>query len=126
MPGMFSSQNQLTFEWSVEQFGPENLEIRLSFDNPNQISAWSDREQLGITINGFYLFEDYKGNMMRPESILAPRFLPRQTTLDEATRVKRASKITYNTIVAVFAAGLTICVLISGSLHHILIAHKHL
>ena len=83
IPGKYSNARQLGFNWSVENFGPAELQIRLKFEQPDQVSAWQDWEKIGVTVYGFYLFADYRGNMMQPEYVLQTKKLTRQISLEK-------------------------------------------
>lgn len=64
IPGKYSNPLLLTFNWTLENFNPGGLQLRLYFDHPDYISSLGDSDLIGIEIYSFYLFADYRGNYM--------------------------------------------------------------
>lgn len=58
----------LKFNWTLVSFTPGKLLLQLDFEHPSYVSNKADPDSLIITVYGFYLFTDFRGNMMMPES----------------------------------------------------------
>lgn len=76
VPGKYSDPKMLNLNWSVVSFAPGELQLQLSFENPAYVSSLSNPDSLQILIYAFYLFADFKGNMMEPETLLDKKKLP--------------------------------------------------
>lgn len=76
VPGKYSDHKMLNLNWSVVSFAPGELQLQLNFENPAYVSSLSNPDSLKILIYAFYLFTDFRGNMMAPESLLEKKKLP--------------------------------------------------
>ena len=74
--GKLSDPSQLFFTWRLQRFSPQQLVLDLDFENPEYVSIKEIKDQLKITIYGFYLFADIKGNFVLPEFTLETKRLP--------------------------------------------------
>lgn len=57
------------FNWSVVSYEGSLLTIRLSFKNPEFVSAYSNKDSLQISINAFWLFYDVSGNYVTENTV---------------------------------------------------------
>lgn len=83
-------------------------------------------DKIGITVYAFYLFADFRGNLMQPESVLKPRVIPKQISSAQSAQVALIGSSTESTVASAFVANIFVSFLIAGPLQHILSAVKQL
>jgi len=74
----------LGFNWTFVSYKPNELLLQVNFENIAYVSANGERDSIQIVFYGFYLFADYKGNIMLPESELKKFGLPTLISSREA------------------------------------------
>lgn len=55
-PGEFSSEDDLRFTWSVEEFTSTRMNLQLEFSKPQSVSVTTDKEVLRIVFKSEYYF----------------------------------------------------------------------
>lgn len=81
IPGAYSELSRLGFNWTFVSFAPSWMQIKLNFENPLEVSSHTQYyDQMQIKVLGFYLFADFKGNLMMPEYIIKDRILTQIST----------------------------------------------
>lgn len=126
VPGKYSDPKMLNFTWEPVSFSPGQLSVQLTFENPNFVSSLQNLDKIGITVYAFYLFADFRGNLMQPESVLKPRVIPKQISSAQSAQVALIGSSTESTVASAFVANIFVSFLIAGPLQHILSAVKQL
>jgi hypothetical protein len=85
-----------------------------------------DFDSIQITVYGFYLFADYKGNLMQQEYLLSPKRVPRQDTHDNITQYEKKAQAIASYVVVIIVCSLLLQVWLSGPLSQLLQSIKQL
>ena len=77
IPGRYSDNKLLKFNWTYVNFTSTELLIQLAFENVFDVSCHSMHlDSISVQIFGIYLFADTRANYMYPEALLMPKTLP--------------------------------------------------